>query len=183
MTYELKEIGKRLSVLRDINDITAEEMASKLNMSTENYLACEKGEADFSFSFILNAAAILGIDVLEIISGVSPKLSTCTVVKKGHGFPINRNTGNDYRHLAHTFRDAKADPLLVTVSPSDDPPVMHDHEGQEFNYVLHGNMKFYIGDICYELGKGDSVYFDSSIPHAEKAVGGKDLQFLAIVLK
>ena len=60
---------------------------------------------------------------------------------------------------------------------------MHGHEGQEFNYVISGKMKFFIGDISYELSKGDSVYFDSSIPHAEKSIGDKPAQFIAVVIK
>ena len=44
-------------------------------------------------------------------------------------------------------------------------------------------MKLYIGDISYELSKGDSVYFDSSVPHAEVALGDKETQFIAVVIK
>lgn len=182
MTYQLEEIGSRLSTLRDFCDITAEEMASKLGISLDEYLSYEQGKADFSFSFIMNAAAILDVDVIDILSGVSPKLSSCTVVRKGKGLSINRYEAYDYKHLGYTFRGAVATPLHVTVKPDDEPPVMHEHPGQEFDYVLSGKMKFYHGDISYELSKGDSVYFDSSIPHAEKAIGGKNLEFLAIVL-
>ncbi len=182
MTYQLKEIGQRLAALRDICDISAEEMAEKLDISLKEYLSYENGEADFSFSFIMNAAAILNVDVVDILSGVSPKLSSCTVVRKGKGLSVNRYEKYDYKHLAHTFRGAVATPLHVTVKPDDETPVMHEHPGQEFDYVLSGKMKFYLGEICYELGKGDSVYFDSSIPHAEKAVGKNNLEFLAIVL-
>ena len=41
----------------------------------------------------------------------------------------------------------------------------------------------YIGDISYELTEGDSVYFDSSIPHAEKAIGDEPVKFIAVVVK
>jgi quercetin dioxygenase-like cupin family protein len=61
--------------------------------------------------------------------------------------------------------------------------VLHGHEGQEFNYVISGKVTFYIGDISYELEEGDSVYFDSGVPHAEKALDGKSARFLAIVMK
>ena len=44
-------------------------------------------------------------------------------------------------------------------------------------------MKFFIGDISYELEPGDSVYFDSSVPHAEKAIGNEPASFIAVVIK
>lgn len=71
----------------------------------------------------------------------------------------------------------------MTITPDDKPPVMHGHDGQEFNYVISGKMMLYIGDISYELSEGDSVYFDSSIPHAEVALGDKEAQFIAVVVK
>ncbi len=183
MNEQIKDIGIRLRSLREDMDITAEEMCAKLNVDEDTYEAYENGEMDFSFSFIYNAAEILGVDVLDLISGSAPTLNLCCMVKKGKGYSIKSEDEYDYKHLAYTFRNKKAEPFLVTIVPDNKPPVMHGHEGQEFNYVLSGKMMLYIGDISYELSKGDSVYFDSSVPHAEVAMGDKEVQFLAVVIK
>jgi transcriptional regulator with XRE-family HTH domain len=183
MNTQIKDIGMRLQSLREDSEITIEEMASKLGEDIEIYKKYENGEMDFSFSFIYNAAEVLGVDVLDLISGDQPTLSMCSMVKKGQGYSVKREHEYDYKHLAYTFRNKKAEPFLVTITPDDKPPVMKCHDGQEFNYVLSGKMKFYIGDISYELSKGDSVYFDSSVPHAEVAMGDKQAQFIAVVVK
>lgn len=183
MTEQLREIGMRLAALRDIFDISTKEMSEKLGISEEEYVAYENGKNDFSFSFLYNAAQIFNVDVLDIMSGDSPTLSTCCVVKAGHGYEVTRNKAYDYRHLAYTFRAKKAEPFLVTVEPGDQTPTLHGHEGQEFNYMISGKMKFFIGDISYELEPGDSVYFDSSVPHAEKAIGNEAASFIAVVIK
>ena len=183
MNHQLLEIGTRLAALREICDLSSEDMATKLDMSVDDYLAFERGQTDFSFSFLYNAAQILGVDVLDIMSGESPKLSTCTVVKNGKGYTVRKDNCYDYMHLAHTFRNKKGEPFLVTVEPANTPPVMHEHDGQEFNYIISGEIMFYIGDISYSLTKGDSVYFDSGVPHAEKAVGNGPAQFIAVVMK
>ena len=180
---QIKEISARLADLREICDISVEEMAEKREMSVEEYSSHECGSADFSISFLCKAADILGVDMVDLMSGDSPKLSSCTVVKKGKGFAVKRNAAYDYKHLAYTFRNKKAEPFLVTVDPGGKVPVLNSHEGQEFDYVVSGKMMFYIGDISYELSKGDSVYFDSSLPHAEKALGDKPAQFIAVVIK
>ena len=62
-------------------------------------------------------------------------------------------------------------------------PTLHAHEGQKFNYVVEGSMIFYIGEISYELDEGDSIYFDSGIPHAMKAANGQPCKFLAVIMK
>ena len=183
MNEQIKDIGLRLRCLREDIEITAEEMAAKLEVDLDSYLAYEGGEMDFSFSLIYNAADILGVDVLDLISGSAPTLSMCCMVKKGKGYSVKRDEEYDYKHLAYTFRNKKAEPFLVTITPDCKPPVMHGHEGQEFNYVISGKMMLYIGDISYELSKGDSIYFDSSVPHAEVALGDKEAQFIAVVIK
>jgi len=117
------------------------------------------------------------------MSGDSPKLSTCVVTKKDQGIVVKRNQSYNYMHLAYTFRNKNAEPMIVTTEPTNKVPVMHSHEGQEFDYILSGTMKLYIEDISYELTKGDSVYYDSSKPHSFKAIGDKPLKFLAVVIK
>lgn len=183
MNEQIKDIGMRLMFLREESELSEKEMAEKLGVDEENYKAFESGDKDFSFSIIYKAADILGVDVLDLISGSAPTLSTCCMVKKGKGYSVKRDHEYDYKHLAYTFRNKKAEPFLVTITPDSKPPVMHGHEGQEFNYVISGKMMLYIGDISYELSKGDSVYFDSSVPHAEVALGDKEAQFIAVVIK
>lgn len=185
MTDQLKDIGMRLASLRDDCGMTAADMAERLEIPEDEYCEFERGARDFSFSFLYNAAGILGVDVLDLMSGESPKLSTACVVRSGGGYAIQRRAAYDYKHLAFTFRDKLAEPFMVTVEPKPDEsaPVLHGHEGQEFNYVVSGKMQLYIGEITYTLAEGDSVYFNSSVPHAMRAVGGKPARFLAVVMK
>lgn len=183
MTEQLKDIGRRLSDLRSIMDFTEIDFAEKIGVTTAELSSYEAGERDFSFSFLHNAAQLLGVDVIDLITGESPRLSTCCVVRKGQGLSIDRRAAYSYKHLAYTFRDKKAEPFLVTAEPKpDEKPVLHSHEGQEFNLMLSGSMTFYIGEISYDLNEGDSVYFDSGVPHAMKALGGAPASFLAVVI-
>ena len=183
MTDQLLEIGGRLAALRDVMDVPTEKMAEEMKLSVGEYLAYEQGSRDFSFSFLYSAANILGVDVVDIISGESPKLTNCALVKNGEGFDITRRKAYDYKHLAFTFRDKKAEPFMVTVEPKDGELTLHSHEGQEFDYMVSGSMEFHHGDIVYELAAGDSVYFNSGIPHAMRATGGQPAKFLAVVIK
>lgn len=183
MTKQLKDIGMRLAALREISEMEVSDIAAKLDITPEEYLSYESGKSDFSFSFLYNAADLFGVDVLDIISGQSPQLSVCCVVRGGNGYEITRNKAYDYMHLAYTFRDKKAEPFLVTLTPNRKKPEMHGHDGQEFNYVVKGKMKFFIGEQAYELAEGDSVYFDSAVPHAEEAVGDEPTRFIAVVIK
>jgi transcriptional regulator with XRE-family HTH domain len=185
MTEQLVEIGQRLKALREIVGLSEEQMAAQCDMDVKAIKEYERGERDFSFSFLYCAADILGVDVVDLMSGDSPKLSICSMVKKGEGYEIERRKAYNYKHLAYTFRNKKAEPFMVEVQPKDDgeKPAQHAHEGQEFNYVVEGSMDFYLGDIVHMLEAGDSVYFDAGIPHAMRARNGKKTRFIAVVIK
>jgi len=184
MNEQLVEIGGRLNGLRNIMSISAEKMAEDLQLSVRDYLAFELGEKDFSFSFLFKAANILGVDIVDIISGETPKLTTCAIIRKGEGYKITRREAYDYKHLAFTFRNKKAEPFMVTVEPKEGEEInYHTHDGQEFTYMVSGSIKFYFGDMVFELNEGDSMYFDSSIPHDSKALGKQPAVFIAVVIK
>ena len=182
MTEQLKEIGMRLSALRNIAEMTPETFCEKTGVTSEELTKYEKGELDFSFSFLYNAARILGVDVIDLMSGDSPHLSDWCLVRKGEGYAIDRRAAYKYNHLAFTFRKKKAEPFLVTVEPKESKPVLHSHDGQEFNWLVSGRMNFFISDKEYVLEPGDSVYFNASIPHAMQALDNNPAQFLAIVI-
>ena len=167
MTDQLRQIGERIAALREIEEIDVATMAARCEVSEEDYILYEQGKKDFSVSFLNNVAVILGVDMVDIMVGDSPKLSIACVVRKGEGFEIDRRAAYNYKHLAFTFRKKIADPFLVTVEPND----------------IEKPMTFYIGDIVYELNEGDSVYFNSDYPHAMKANNNKPCKFLAIVMK
>ena len=182
MTEQLQEIGRRLSALRGIAEIAPEAFCARTGVTAQELSEYEKGEKDFSFSFLYNAARILGVDVIDLMSGDSPRLSDWCIVRAGGGYAIDRRAAYKYSHLAFTFRDKKAEPFMVTVEPKEGAPALHAHEGQEFNWMASGRMRFYISDMAYVLEPGDSVYFNSSIPHAMQALDDSPAQFLAVVI-
>ena len=185
MTEQLREIGIRLCALREIMDVSIDELCAKCDITPAELAAYESGEKDFSFSFLYTAAGVLGVDVLDLLSGDSPKLSSCCVVRRGQGLDIQRVKAYDYKHLAFTFRNKMAEPFMVTVEarPASELPEPHTHAGQEFNYIVEGRLTFNLSGISYVLSEGDSVYFDSGLPHFINANDGKPAKFLAVVMK
>ena len=56
----------------------------------------------------------------------------------------------------------------------------HMHEGAEFFHVIEGSVSIRYQDEDYLMGKGDSVYFDSSAPHSYRGVGTETARALVI---
>jgi quercetin dioxygenase-like cupin family protein len=55
------------------------------------------------------------------------------------------------------------------------------HEGEEFIYVLEGPYEFSYDGKKYRLNTGDSIYFDSIIPHNGRSLGKKKAKILAVI--
>jgi len=184
MEDQFKAMGERLAAQREIMEISKEEMAAEAGISVEEYEKYERGECDFSFGFLYTMARKLGIDVMDIITGEAPKLSMATMVRKNEGTVIERVKAYKYQHLAYSFRNKKAEPFMVTVAynPGGKLPKLNTHDGQEFDYVLQGKLRINVGGVEYLLSEGDSIYYDSSYPHAMQAIDG-DAVFLAVVIR
>ena len=155
-----------------------------VGLSETEYLAYEEGKCDFSFSFLYSAAAKLGVDIVDLMTGETPHLSVCSFVKAGTGLKMQRHEEYDYEHLAYIFKNKKMEPFLVTVEHNDKNTQEHmnAHDGHEFNYVLEGSMVLRIGDQQIRMQSGDAVYFDATHPHAMQASGGT-CRFLAVIAK
>ena len=58
----------------------------------------------------------------------------------------------------------------------------NSHDGQEFNIVIEGSLELTIGKKVLVLNEGDSIYFDASQPHCMRALDGKPVRFLAVIV-
>jgi len=181
---QIQMIAMRIADLRDILGMSQEEVAAKSQVPLEEYAEYEKGEKDFSFSHLFNIAETLGVDISDLLTGESPKLRGYILTRNGKGLAFDRRKQYHYQHLAYNFSHKLAEPFIVTVE-KDQPGVVkqaHSHEGQEFDYVLEGYLRIILGGNELLLAPGDSVYYDSSLPHVMYAPEG-DCRFIAVVVK
>ena len=184
MDDQLKQIGERLSGLRDVLDISAEEMAGTIGIDVEKYERIERGEADITISNLMKIAHKYGVSAEELMFAEAPHMKSYFVVRKGQGMSVERTKAYKYQSLVSGFVNHKADVFIVTVEPKPGARVVYKntHPGQEFNLVLEGKMELYIGGKTIVLNEGDSIYFDSSKPHGMLAVGDKAVRFLAFTV-
>ncbi len=183
---QLMEIAQRIKELREIMGWSAAEMAEKTEVSEEQYMIFENANADIPFSFIHKCALAFDVELTELLEGRTAKLSTYTVTRKGKGQKTAKEDGIDITNLAPKFRDKIAEPYFVryeySASQQNKPIHLSTHSGQEFDFILSGSLKVQIGEHTEILHEGDSIYYNSSIPHGMIAVDGGECVFCAVVL-
>ncbi len=183
MDEAIKQISERLKGLRDVLDITVEEMANTCGITTDEYLAMENAESELHVSNLQKIALKYDIPLDVLMFGEEPHMSAYFLTRKGKGLSVERRKAYQYESLASGFRGRKADPFIVTVEPkpADTPIETNTHAGQEFNMVLEGDMELTIGKKTLTLHEGDSIIFDSTQPHGMRTLGESKVRFLAII--
>ena len=184
MQERIKEVAARVKELREILDISPEDMASGLRINPESYHRYENGEEDIPASILYEISRKLGVEMSILLTGEAPRMHYFTVTRKGQGVSVERRKQYKYQNLAANFINKKAEPFIVTVEPKPEGTPVHtnSHPGQEFNLILEGSLKFFIKDHEFVLEEGDSIYFDSGCDHAMVALNNKPARFLAIIM-
>lgn len=182
MDEQIRLIAERLRGLRDVLELTSEDIARDCDISVEEYRLAETGEFDISVSMLQKVARRYGVSLDALMFDEEPKMSSYFLTRAGKGVSIERTKAYKYQSLASGFMNRNADPFIVTVEPNDQPIHYNSHSGQEFNLVLEGRMMLSIEGKDLILNEGDSLYFNSKLPHGMKALDGKNVRFLAVIM-
>jgi len=183
LNEQIKQIAERLRGLRDVLELSVEDIALRTGVSPESVERFESGESDIPMSFICDVAQSCGVQPSEIISGDAPKMMSYFLTRYGKGVGMERSKAYKYLALAAGFKNAVFEPFEVSIEPGGKDITLNTHSGHEFNYVLEGRMMIQIGDKQMVMNQGDSIYFDASRPHGMKAMDGRKAVFLAIISK
>jgi transcriptional regulator with XRE-family HTH domain len=174
------QIPGRIKELREIMEISAMDMAADIKIPLTTYSKYESGEQDIPISVLYGIAARLGTDVTVLLTGEDPRMASAAVCRKGKGVQVERYPGYEFSSLAYNFKGRTMEPLLVSLDSSRPPAAQVAHSGQEFNYVVQGQMKVTVGKAEYILAAGDSIYFDATLLHGQSALNGS-AQFITII--
>lgn len=180
MNQHVAEVAQRIKELREILEISKEEVASRAGIALEDYAKYESAELDIPISAIYATAEVLSVDPTVLLTGEAPRMNKYTITRKDKGISVERYKEYSFQALAFNFIDRDMDPMIVNLAPKDAPPELVTHAGQEFNYVLQGTVTVLYGPHKFQLNEGDSIYFDPTVPHGQMAEFGL-AKFLTII--
>ena len=187
MTTEPNLIGPRLRQLREQRELSIEALAERTDCSTAMIRALEAGELIPSLTPLLRLARGLGTRLGTLLDDQSQ--DGPVVVRRGDAGAAIHFSGNDpartrstldFHPLAPRKAARNMEPFLIDVHPATGPITLNEHEGEEFIFVLTGRIEIQYGQEIYQLSAGDSIYYESAVPHHVHALD-QDAQILAVV--
>ncbi|HEY3927253.1 MAG TPA: XRE family transcriptional regulator [Candidatus Koribacter sp.] len=163
-------IGEKLRALRLKKKLGLVELAKHSGLSPALLSKLERGKLFPTLPTLLRIALVFSVGLDYFFSDES-KRHIVSVVRKDERlrFPERPNT-KDPAYFFESLDFAASEPELnAFLADFEHVPAeslrLHQHPGVEFLHTLTGKLELVIGGVPYELNAGDSIYFDSAVPH------------------
>lgn len=179
------KIGEKINSLRIEKGMSIEDVSMKSGISEAIISGIEDHQVSPPLGNIISLANVFQVSVGEIF-GDSADSPFC-IVRSDNRKTVSRfsSTGKSgrysYESLGQQKQNRHMEPFLVTLTPSEDPYEPNQHVGEEIIFVLEGQVEVRLSDHTDILNPGDSIYYDSNLPHVVSCHGDDPATILAVI--
>jgi XRE family transcriptional regulator, regulator of sulfur utilization len=182
-TTESFAVGPRIKALREGMELSLRDLAGRSGVSAPMLSQVERGETSPTLATAARIASGLELSLSQLL-----RLDESDGVSVVRASDRRRGGGREHRYevLTPPLPGLRAEVSLHTLAPGastagpDDPP-MHEPGSRETAVVERGPVRLVCGDAVHDLDEGDSVTFDSDLPHHFENPGEGEARFYAIV--
>ncbi len=187
MTSE-KTVGEKIKQIRELKKVSLEELSERCGMDVLLLQKIEQDRNVPSLAPLIKIARALGVRLgtfLDDSDSYGPVLVRSGEHHKGARF--TSQTGETREHLnffslAYDKAGRNMEPFIVDIEPGlQSDYMLSSHEGEEFIFVLEGEIEINYGKETYHLVKGDSIYYDSIVMHNVHSANNAHAQILAVI--
>lgn len=183
-----KIVGEKIKSLRESQSISMEELAQRSGLAIEQIERIENNIDLPSLAPLIKIARVLGVRLGTFLDDQDENGPVvCRKDESQNSISFSNNAIHSRKHMVyHSLSKSKADrhmePFIIDVAATDDSDfVLSSHEGEEFIMVMEGTMEISYGKNTYLLEAGDSIYYDSIVPHHVHAYEGQAAKILAVI--
>ena len=179
-------IGHQVRQFRQDLDMTVAEVAKLAGLSSGMLSKIENGMTSPSLATLRALSRALNVPVTSFFRKFEEQRDA-TYVKAGEGLPIERRgtrAGHLYHLLGHSVgHRTSVEPYLITLTEKSEVFPLFQHSGTEFIYVLEGRVIYRHGSQTYDMGPGDSLFFDSDVPHGPEELVALPVRMLSLIVR
>ena len=184
-----KNVGSRIKQIRELKKVSIEELAERTNIDKELIEKLENSKKMVpSLAPLIKIARALGVRLgtfLDDSDQLGPVVVKADEQQKGSRFMLQNSESRahlNFLSLAPNKAGRHMEPFIVEMEPSEQPDyILSSHEGEEFIFVLEGEIEINYGKDVYKLKKGDSIYLDSIVAHHVHAANNEAAKIMAVV--
>jgi transcriptional regulator with XRE-family HTH domain len=170
--------GEKIRALREAHGWSPEHLAEATGQTPEFIAGVESGEIAPPVAFILRLSNSVGVDPGTFLKGEEKE----RIRDQRTQAYVNRTRNYSYQTLTSGAEHDHLRAFMVTIEPHHDhKPVAYKHEGEEFIFVMEGELEFTLGSKVAVLKTGESIHFHSNTPHKLKSLTGEMTRCLVIL--
>lgn len=160
----MNDLGNKLKHLRVLKNLTQKKMAEKIGCTPAYICQLENGKTDPSISTLKKIVDALNITIVDFFR---TNYEEKVVVRRGEreSFRIQKSK-TKIEILVPNPSTKKIDARLAIIEPGGGSEGTYQHEGEEFGYLLKGEIDLYYNGERFQLQEGDSFYLQSHVGHA-----------------
>lgn len=187
MTVE-KTVGEKIKQIRELKKVSIDELSQRSGMDITILQKIETEKNIPSLAPLIKIARALGVRLgtfLDDSDSYGPVVVRSGDYRKGVRFTSQSSESREHLNffsLAFDKAGRNMEPFIVDIeSGLQSDYMLSSHEGEEFIYVLEGDIEINYGKEIYQLSKGDSIYLDSIVLHNVHAGKNSSARILAVV--
>ena len=165
-------MGSKIRALRQRLKRTLDETAKAAGISKPFLSQVERGQATPSLTSLVGIAQALGVTVQYFVETPTEAKSVCRGDElKFFGFA---DSANLFGRLTNLSVDRKLEAILVKMPAGQQPSEVTTHAGEEFLYVMSGQIALTLEGTTFVLQAGDTAHYESTVPHAWANTAGEE---------
>lgn len=177
------KIGKTIREFRLARNMSIKELSKKTNLTSSLISQVERNLISPSLNSLTKISGALRVPIVSFFTEAT--LKPCPITrKKQRKKTVIFSSSHVIYQLLSPDPDRKIEFLSVEIEPEEDENDENElitHSGEECGYVIKGELEVRLGKERYCLKEGDSIYFQSRIPHRFKNTGkGKVISIWAM---
>ena len=190
MSKEQIVVGFKIKSLRESKGLSVEEIAERSGLSIDQINNIENGQNLPSLGPLIKIARALGVRLgtfMDDNDALGPVVTRAEEREQNKSISFSNDAVDARKHMEyHPLAQQKAgrhmEPFIIDINPEDAPNFqLSAHEGEEFIYVMDGEVEIVYGKDTYLLKEGDSIFYDSIVKHHVHGAPGKSAKILAVV--
>lgn len=173
------KIGKRIQAYREKLGLEQDDLAEKVGLPVQLVSSFEEGQAAPSIGVMVKFSRALGqrVGTFTDDQAVADPIITRLAEREESIASHKENTEGHYRYFAMGAgkTDRHMEPFYIKISPKKETTekLVSSHEGEEFIVVISGTVELTYGKDIHLLKEGDTMYYNSLVPHYLRAVDGE----------
>lgn len=177
----MQTLGKKIKEFRTLTNQTLKQVAQKSGCTPAYLSQVERDKTSPSIASLKRIAEALGVRIVDFFMGDEENHEP-VVIGPSHWIKASLPRWKaDIKQMVRSVKNRQMQPFYTVIEPGGGAPDPYSHEGEEFGFMLQGELTIRVGSKTYLVKKGQAFYYSSTLPHSWVNESEEDVKVIWVV--